>query len=676
MRVLIHDYETMSDTDLKKSGAWAYAEAPTTSVVCLGWQLDDGPVRLWKPGDPLDELTALAEADDVLWVAHNAAFEKAIHRSIMHASFGLPIVPGHRWHCTQSVCAMKGIPLKLEKAATALGLHQRQNEGHRNSVLALSRTNKQGYYDHSGEKLQKVYDECAQDVRAEVGLHRRIKWLSKSERDVWKLDQKINERGVKLDMAFVAAAQKVCDQASKPLHAEFIAITGGISPSQPKFKDWLHAQGVAIPNLQKETIATWLGEQDDEEAISDVSDGQPESLVLPAHCERALRIRSILGSASIKKLRAMGACCASDGRAHGLLQYHGAGPGRWAGRLLQPQNFPRPSLKQVCGWDAEGKEILEGHDAEQLVAAIMSGDSEYVRCLYGEPIDAVANGLRHAIIADREHLLEVGDYAKIECVIVLALAGHADTARGVIERGSAVYTDMAAKIFKRPVAKSELREYTIGKNTILGCGFQMGAAKFQSRYCPDDSIEFAQAAIDEYRKVFAPKVPRLWYALEDAAVKAVWDRLPQEAYGVTYALEDGWLTARLPSGRKLWYYDPRPVRKAMPWSTPEEPDIRPGFEYSAWKMGQWKRISAYGGLLTENVVQALARDLLVNGMMNCEAAGHGVILTVHDEIVTEVKKELSSANALDQMMTDVPSWAVSLGIPVASECWVGTRYRK
>lgn len=675
MRFVLLDFETLSACDLKKAGAWRYSEDPTTNVVCLGFSIDGGDPEVWKPDDSRSQatLTAAISNPGVMFVAHNAAFEKAIWRNIMVPQFGWPDVPNERWHCTQAVCAMKGLPLRLDRAASALGLHQLKDTSGTKAVLALGRTGKTGNYDHSPDKLQRVYDYCKQDVRAELALHRRVKDLGAEERRVWQLDQTINERGVKLDMAFVAAAQMICDQASKPLHAEFMAITDGISPSQPKFKDWLHAQGVAIPNLQKETIATWLGEQHDE----DDSDADCQAVVQLAEApRRALQIRRILGSASVKKLAAMRACCGTDGRAHGLLQYHGAGPGRWAGRLLQPQNFPRPSLKQVRGWDAEGKEILEGHDAEQLVAAIMSGDSEYVRCLYGEPIEAVANGLRHAIVAGPGSLLEVGDYAKIECVIVLALAGQADTARQVIERGSAVYTDMAAKIFKRPVAKTELREYTIGKNTILGCGFQMGAAKFQSRYCPNDSIEFAQAAIDEYRKVFAPKVPRLWYALEDAAVRTVWDRLPHEAYGVTYALEDGWLTARLPSGRKLWYYDPRPVRKAMPWSTPEEPDIRPGFEYSAWKLGQWKRISAYGGLLTENVVQALARDLLVNGMFNCEAAGHGVVLTVHDEIITEVKEDISSPEVLDAAMCRVPQWAQSLGIPVASECWAGARYRK
>ena len=153
----------------------------------------------------------------------------------------------------------------------------------------------------------------------------------------------------------------------------------------------------------------------------------------------------------------------------------------------------------------------------------------------------------------------------------------------------------------------------------------------------------------------------------------MWDRRSYEAYGIQYALEDGFLTARLHSGRKLWYYDPRPVRKAMPW---DKDDIRPGFEYSTWKMGRWIRRSAYGGLLTENVGQATARDLMVNGMFNAENAGHPIVLTVHDEIVNDVPEPMASPVALEEFMCDIPQWAKSMQIPIQAETWTGSRYRK
>jgi DNA polymerase len=548
------------------------------------------------------------------------------------------------------------------------------------------------------EILEKVYDYCAQDIRTELALHKRIRGLGSSERRVWLLDQKINERGVRLDMAFVSAAQVVCDRASEPLRNNFRKLTGLQKVMSPMFKDWLIYNGVQFPkdkdgnldtSLDKEHIKKLFPEGTDEEEADDTladtdEDYEEEAkIVLPKVCREPLQIRRILGSASIKKLAAMPLCCASDGRAHGLLQYHGAGPGRWSGRLLQPHNFPRPSLKISKGFDGNGKEIFEGHDPEQLVAAILTRDAEYVRACFGEPIEAVASGLRHTLVAAPGYTFEVGDFSTIEARIVLALAGAHSALAVITDKDRDVYCEMAANIFGCPAPRgkaeikafkeAELEKRQTGKNTVLGCGFQMGAKKFRSRYAQDKPLEFAQRCIAAYRNDFAPEVPKLWEALGQAATKTVWDRHSHEAYGIVYRMEDGFLTAHLPSDRKLWYYDPQPVRKAMPW---DATDIRPAFEYSAWKMGQWKRISGYGGLCTENVVQGLARDLLVNGMFNSEADGHKVVLTVHDEMICEVSEREASEKLIAQYMEDVPQWAKQLGIPVNTECWVGARYRK
>jgi DNA polymerase len=293
--------------------------------------------------------------------------------------------------------------------------------------------------------------------------------------------------------------------------------------------------------------------------------------------------------------------------------------------------------------------------------------------MYGEPLEAVANGLRHALIAADEKTFAVGDFAKIEAVIVLALAGATTTAANVIKNGSAVYTDMAAKIFHHPVKKDDYKEYTIGKNSILGCGFQMGWVKFKARYWKDAEDDEAKEVIRIYREDFAPEVPKLWRALEDAARETVWTGRPHEAYGVTYKLEDGWLTARLPSGRKLWYYDPKPIRKAMPW---DRNDIRPAWSYMAYKQGQWRRVDAYGGLLTENVVQATARDLLVAGVFRCEENDYPVVLTVHDEIVAELDRARASVQEFKQLMIEGTPWSRALQIPLDADCWIGERYRK
>lgn len=696
-RFCLIDFETASSADLKKAGAWCYAESPTTEILCLGYT--DGRAEVVLTPEDIStaqgyvnnrgyKLWELVLDPECMFIAHNVLFEKRIWREIMVLQFGWPDIPDDRFHDILAVCAMKALPLKLERAASVLRLSQQKDTEGTKATVALSRTNKKGYHDRSEEKLARVYSYNAQDLRAELALHRRVRGLGASERRVWLLDQAINARGVRLDMDFVSAAQTVCDQSAKPLTKRFTDLTG-IKPTQrDKLMFWLQCNGANLPDLKKETLDKILGDDDGQEAedtLAETGDEEPEAhYALPDICREALGIRRILGSASIKKLASMPLCCASDGRAHGLLQYHGAGPGRWAGRLLQPHNFPRPSLRVSVGSNAEGTEEFEGHNPDQLVAAILTRDAEYVRAFFGEPIEAVASGLRHTLIAARGHCFEVGDFSAVEARIVLALAG-AHSALAIMKDDTRnVYCEMAGKIFSLEVPTGDkevikawknanLFEYTIAKNTVLGCGFQMGAKKFKARYAQGHPDEFAEKCIAAYREDFAPEVPKLWEELGKAAIRTVWDRTAHEAYGVLYQLEDGFLTARLPSGRKLWYYDPKAEMLPMPWD-PE--DKRQGFTYTAQKTGRIIRVKGYGGLLTENVVQALARDLLVHGMFNAEQDGHPVVLTVHDEIICEVPEWQADAKLLEQYMTSMPQWAKELGVPVNAECWTGDRYRK
>lgn len=673
MKFCLIDFETLSSNDLKKSGAWRYAEDITTEIVCLGWT--DGSDKVVHPVDELlhpvqgcPRLLAAVRDPDCMFIAHNVAFEKAMWRRQMVDVLGWPDIPNERWHDIMAVCAMKGLPMKLERAALVLRLSsQKDTEGSR-ITLSLSRANKKGFYDRTPEKLQRVYAYNMADLDAELALHRRVRGLGAAERAVWLMDQDINERGVCLDMGFVRAAQKICDDSAVPLLKEFEGITGGVRPSQrDRVMDWLQAAGCDIPDLKKETIQKFLGdenEQDDSNAGED-DDYAPEEaqIELPFDFRRALQIRQILGSASIKKLASMRACVGEDSRARGLLQYHGAGPGRWSGRLLQPQNFPRGTIK-VGG---------KSPDPNEIVAAILTEDYEYVDMLFGEPISVVAGGLRHAIIASRGNRLLVGDFSTIEARIVLALAGQYDKVQ-LLALGKDIYIAMAESIYKHPVSKElhpEKRQ--TGKNAVLGLGFQMGWKKFKLRYAPEETKDFAQEVVRTYREDFAPCVPKLWRAYEEAAIRTVWDKRPHETHGVVYSLEDGWLTARLPSGRKLWYYNPQPSRRAMPW---DEMDIRPGFTYQAQKMGIWKTIDAYGGLLTENVVQATARDLLVAAMFRLQAENYSMVLTVHDEVVCDVEEARADPKVLDSIMCNIPQWAKNYSIPVAAECWAGERYKK
>lgn len=657
---VVLDYETASGCDLKKAGADRYAEDPTTEILCLSYTIMDSPPRTWFPGQPRPADLARALADGYIVVAHNAGFEKAIWRCIQTRLFGWPAIPPEQWHDTMAVCAMRAIPLALERAGQVLGLsHQKDMEGNK-ITLALSRPDRKGYYPvRTPELIKRVGVYCEGDVLEQRDLHRRMGWLPPAEREVWLQNQRVNERGLQLDLPLIDAMQDVVNRASKPLAQEFAQITGGLGMGQiAKVRAWVAGEGVALPNLSKETLAELLGDDEDDDA-------EPSDLDfdLPPHVERALRIRQLIGSSSVKKLARMKETVCADGRARGLLQYHGTSPGRNAGRLLQPHNFPR------------GTNALITTPVEAKVDALMSRDLEYIEMLLGPAVEAVVGSLRHTIVASKGRAFVSGDYSGIQARVVLALAGQHDKT-ALMAAGADVYCDMATSIYERPVTKKDTAERQIGKNSVLGLGFQMGAPKFRFKYAKEHPIEFCQKVVDTYRQDWAPGVPKVWAALQRAALDTVHYGTPHEAYGVEYKLEDRWLTARLPGGNKLWYFNPQLVNREMPWSTEDEPDIRLAWTYQSMKSGVWRTIDAFGGQLTENVVMGIERQIMVDAVERCEANGFPQVLDVHDEILTEPLTRDADKAVLTQIMQDVKPWTKALLVPIAVDAWAGERYRK
>lgn len=663
MYEVVLDFETASGADLKEVGAHRYSEDITTEILCLSFD-DDGRITTWQPGDSTERLCELASDPDVLFVAHNAGFEKAVWRNIMVKLYGLPDVPNKRWDDTLAACAMRAIPLDLDRSTIVLRLATHKDKEGSAFTKKLSKPNRKGYFDRSPESLARVVRYCEQDILAERALRNRLGPLPAGERNVWLLDQRINERGLLLDLDFITAAQQVVDRACIPLVAEFAEITDGLKPTQAvKVKEWVHNQGVWIDSLNKEAVGALLGDDEDEDA--EQFDPFDESLqATHPRVYRALYILSLVGSASVKKLRRMMASACMDDRGRGTMQYHAASPGRWGGRGFQPHNFPRGTIVNAKG---------DKFEPNYMVETIMSGDPEVVEMTLGPAVESVVSSLRHAIIAAPGRTLLSGDFAGVEARMVLSVAQQYDKT-AIMAAGQDVYCDMAATIYKRPIdKKKDPEERQTGKNSVLGLGFQMGWKKFKMKYGGKLSEEMCQNVVDVYRKEWAPKVPVLWDDLGDASLNTVKTGQPHEAHGVLYELDDRWLTARLPSGRKLWYFNPQVVRRAMPW---DETDIRLAFCYQQMKTGQWKTIDAFGGLMTENVVQGLARDLMVNAMFKLEANGFPIILTVHDEIVCEPLRADADEKAFEQIMIDIPGWAKNIKLPVAVEIWKGDRYKK
>lgn len=687
---IVLDFETRSAADLPKCGAYVYASHPTTEIICLGYSLNGAEAKLWRPDRdgphmPDDLFEYITEDVDV--IAHNATFERAIWERIMVPDYGWIDILDGQWYDTIASCAYKAIPLALSKACKALELVQ-QKGGITKKYFSPDK--KTGAFLDVPEEM---YEYCKQDVRTQNALYARLGRVSKREEKVWQLDQIINRRGIRIDMDFVRSARKIVREEATPLIAEFRKLTGaelidgeligGVNPTQrDKVIGWAADYGVILPNLQKDMIDELLGysdESDDAGYVSKAgSDDASETIheaALPVEVRRALTIRRIVGSASVKKLNSLLLCTDGDFRVRGALQYHGASTGRWSGRLLQPHNFPRGTVKVFVGTDKKGEKKYASPDPETVVSLIKQGDYKLLSSLYGtSATEVISSALRHAIIPEEGSQLVVGDFSTIEARIVLAIAGQTDKVK-FLAAGGPIYEAMAEEIYGYPVNKEDHPvERQTGKNAVLGLGFQMGWKKFRFRYAPEMDEDFAKGVVQIYREDFAPQVPKLWAGLEAASLDTVITGRSHESHGIVYRLEDGFMTCQLPSKRKLWYYSPRFIKKPMPW---DPHDIRPAWDYLSYKKGCLVRVDAYGGLETENVVSGTARDLLVSAMFRAEREGYPIVLTVHDELVCELENVLNpSADVLQEIMNYEPEWARGLNIPIASECWQGVMYKK
>lgn len=735
---LIIDFETASKCPLKVSGAAVYSEHPSTEVLCLVFTVENsGLFYAWSPFIPelrdLSWLIALASDPANIFVSH-AMFEQFIWRNIMEP-LGCPPLPPERWEDTQATAYWKSLPGALEKLLQVLGLSVQKDMAGRDVTLALSkpltmadwerrypgpvwgtkaawkREYPQDYYDRTEATIRRVIEYCVTDVAGEEATLHAVGDLSPGERQVWLLDQRINHRGIRVDLDFVYHAQKIVDIETAELTEEFLDLTGGIRPGQrDRIIEWCGSQGVALDSLKKEYLTELLGGSDDE----DPEDAGYESLAydgnepitsrddgyaLPAAVRRALVVRSVLGSASIKKLAKLQSCVCEDGRGRGFLQYHAAHPGRWGGRLLQPQNFPRGVLKVNPEYAVEGimsgdprylRGIIRGH-AEQLS---WSGNADHLEYLEAvdklSAIEMVGSSLRHALIPDSGKVFMVGDFAGIEMRVDLALARQFDKC-DLLASGSDVYSDMAVRIYNlKPIRESQklkgtkewyaevygvtTAQRTIGKNTVLGCGFQMGPPKFHARYCPKQELSFAQQVVRSYRQDWAPNVVEFWKGLHWAVNTCIREGKRVVVYGCTFSIDGYFMRIDLPNGwQTIWYYQP-----AMQWRNGRngrQGEYQPS--YKAMKAGKWLTVFLYGGIICENLSQALARGLLVEAMMRMEyRESWPLVLSVHDEAVCEVWEKDADRKRFKAVMEERSDWVKTLQIPIAVEEYVDTRYKK
>lgn len=664
------DFETRSTADLKQVGLWRYSMDPTTDVWCMAWSFGGEP-QLWKIGDTLPSDIRAHVLRGRTVVAHNVQFERQIWNNIMAPRLGWPVLHIHQTECTMVGAYSMGLPGTLEDAALALGLHVRKDTEGRNLMLRMARPRRyEGgrpvWWDED-ERLARLYEYCKHDVRVEMALHDRLMPLSKYERGLWFIDQRINERGVAVDRVSVVAAVEAAEKVKQRAGDDLAKLTGGAVTSVSALaalKDWMAPQGIHTESVSKDAVAELLAGE------------------LPRVVRQVLELRAEVGKASVAKLDKMLALLGDDDRLHNMFQYWGAHTGRWAGRGVQPHNFVR--------------DVPDAEEVEAVMELLRTGQLDEIELFYGPPMTVISRCLRSFFWAKEDNVLLAGDFSAVEGRGVAWFCGEQwklDAFKAADEgRGPGIYEMTAAKIFGKRAEQISKDERFIGKVCELAFGYQggIGAAR---NFLPKNT-EVNDHTIDSWKhswRTVHPRVRNTWYELEKAAINAV--KCPGEAFEagfpsrhVTYKMVGSFLWCKLPSGRCLCYPYPRILpgkygEQLTYMTVPSDNDRKRGTLIHCKEDGDvysnvWARVATYGGSLMENVVQAICRDLLADCILRIELAGISVALHVHDEIVAEVpeRNAASSQRTMADIMNSVPEWAH--GFPLATKVHRMKRYGK
>jgi DNA polymerase len=642
------DAETFSELDLTAVGAYRYAEHESTELLCLGYGWEHGPIELWLPGMPVPE--AFYEADEIC--AWNAQFEYAVLSKIWPG-----VIPKRKWRCTMTLALSYGFPGSLDMCATALGIPGKDLAGRR-SMLKLSKPRKptkkdlstRWTKDNAPADFPLLYAYNKVDVSVERRVHQLMPTPALSEREqrLYEIDFDANEYGVAVDIPTVRIIKRNVDRRAKELLDIAHAITGGLKMTQrEKLHEWLAANGMPLPDLKGITVENKLKET--------------EGIVSPAR--RVLEIRNYTTQSSLAKLSTMLDSVCRDGRIKGLIQFLGAArTGRWAGRLVQVQNFPKgiPGLKTY-----EMVECSELLNVDTL--DLIYGDAFYVYSSY----------LRSMLTATKGYVLCSADYSAIEARITAWFAREG----WLIEyfaSGGDPYCVQATDVFGRPITKANEFERFVGKQLVLGCGFGMGWEKFVA-HCFNlgvtVSAELAERAVESYR-ARNKRIVDFWYSIESSCRKALknpgvivqhsYDRRGGPGCGIAFKYDGrNWMQIRLLSGRLLSYYKPH-------MSHYDEVQYM-GVDQ---RTKDWGPQKTWGGKLVENIVQATARDIMAAAIMRLDEQypEFRYLTSVHDEVIAEALPEHADAKRFGAIIAELPEWAK--GLPAKCDAWSGFRYRK
>ena len=653
------DIETFSSVDIK-NGAYAYSEAPDFEILLIAYKFsDEDKVKLIDLTDDPEELENLRFWDaltdpEVVKTAYNANFERTCL-----ARYTGEAMPPEQWRCTMVLAVQLGLPRSLAAVGPALGLTEEEQKKKTGAALIQyfckpckpTRTNGQRTKNtrlHAPEKWELFKEYNIQDVVTEQIILKRLRDFrpDQSEQDLWTLDQEINDRGVLLDIPMAGSIVEFDTERSADLLAEAQQITGLSNPnSLAQLKPWLADNGLATDTLRKDDVAAMLADPS-----------------LHANVRRVLEIRQTLSKTSVKKYQTMLDIAGEDDRARGIMQFYGGHTGRWAGRSLQPQNLARNTMP----------------DDELEVARefVKMGDFESLEMIFGEPAPIFSQLVRTAFIPSPGNRFIVSDFSAIEARVIAWIAGE-EWRLEVFRNDGDIYCESASHIYHVPVVKhginGELRQRGKVAELALGYGGAVGAMK-QMDTTGSVPEEEMQGIVTQWRAE-SPKIVRMWRDCQDAAVSVIRGNQPKRVLRSLQGTEfyvklvDGTpvLFIRLPSGRPIAYWDPKVM----------DTEMGPRITYMTQNQTtrKWERCETYGGKLTENIVQSVARDCLAEKMKLLESMGYPIVFHVHDEMILDVPREdKQAANLVDKIMAEPIEWAP--GLPLKGGTYECDFYRK
>nr|WP_304442912.1 DNA polymerase [uncultured Acetatifactor sp.] len=638
------DLESFSDIDLIKCGVYAYADSPAFEILLFAWSFEGGETQIidLAQGEKLP-----AEVEDAIFdvsvtkTAYNANFE----RTCLSKHFGR-YIPPESWHCSAVQAAMLALPRSLEDVGRVLGLdEQKMKEGKeliRYFCVPCKPTKANGgrirnLPRHAPEKWELFKTYCKRDVDVEKSIRRKLHNfpIPESEMELYRLDQRINDRGVLVDMGLVRNAVS-CEH----LHKEVVTkrayeLTGLENPnSVAQLKGWLGDMGMEAESLSKKAVAEMIAE----------TDGEVEEL---------LRLRLLMAKTSVKKYEAMERSVCSDGRVHGMLMFCGANrTARWSGKIVQIQNLPKNYLP----------------DLELARDLVKQGRFEDIELLYDSTPNVLSELIRTAFIPKPGCRFVVADFSAIEARVLAWLSGE-QWRLDVFTSHGKIYEASASSMFHVPMEEitktSPLRQK--GKLAELGLGFGGAAGALISMGALDMGLteEELPPLVAAWRKA-NPHITQFWWDVDAAAIKAVREKQKTKVGKIIFEYKSGILFITLPSGRKLSYVKPRMAVNKFG---------RDGLTYEGISENKkWSRIETYGPKLVENIVQGTARDLLAEAMLRVEEKGYPIVMHCHDEIIAEMPEGTGSVDEMCEVMAVQPEWAE--GLPLRADGYQCSFYQK